>query len=515
MQFQTWIDSTRYSSLSANAIVIPKLTTAQRNALIGVPDGAMLYNIDTEQSEILQNSIWQAISVQGSLIKVVTALSDLPDPVAGVIQLVDNVTYWFQALVNVGTNQIQFGVSNTIFGFDKSDSGIIYTGVADLFIATNKVVSVVNVFIATPNGGNFNITNTTAESIQIRECIHSGLRMGSISGGNIVAFNNNIVGNVGDFTFTGTINKLAISTNFFLGTTNLTRQIYFNTLTVGNIIISNNNINVDATKIGIEANAVTLTNGAQIAVNSFSGTGLYLRGINNDDAKWELESNGNAIVPTSAGYNPNNLEVFRDDFIIGSNETGEIGSLSWSFNNGQVFLLNGEAGHPGIFRRTGSTDNQVSPFYLGNAAGFLPFRIADFTSAIFLFRGTDLANQFTMQIGISTDFGTLTPTNGIYLRKTSAETNFFAVNRASSIETSIDTGVVYVANTWYKLEITNDKINNTSIFEINGVVVATIATNKPLGTQGVNIGGNVVRISAANRNLDFDFISFIIQTTSR
>lgn len=214
-------------------------------------------------------------------------------------------------------------------------------------------------------------------------------------------------------------------------------------------------------------------------------------------------------------YDPNNTEVFRDDFITGSNETGEIGKLNWGFNNGQVFLLNGIDGHPGIFRRTGSTDNQVAPFYLGTASGFLPFQVKDLLSTIYIFRGTDLANQFTMQLGISSDFGVLNPTNSIYLRKTNLEATFFAVNRSAGIETSVNTGTSFVQNQWYKLEIINDLTNNTSIFKLNNIIVATIITNKPALTSNINIGGNIVRISAANRNLDIDYISFITKTTNR
>ncbi len=446
---------------------------------------------------------------------VVKSLADLPTPVDSLIQLANNKTYLFQGLVNIADNTLVAGVSNTILGFDKSDDGIIYTGADVATLCTNQTISINNITISAPNGSIFEVSNTLSNSCQIRECILAGLNLGVIAGGNIVAFNNNIVGNIGNLEFTGSINRLAIANNFFLGTTNLIRQVYLHNLIVGIVKIVDNDFTVDSEKVGIEANVVTLVSSGQITSNGFSGAGQYLKGIENDSLLWELEANGSKIVPTSAGYNPNNIEVFRDDFIVGSNETGEIGHLNWGFTNGQALLLSAIAGHCGIFRRVATTDNQITSFYLGTASGYLPFQVQDFISFIYIFRVTDLSNQFSLQLGVSADFGTNTPVNGVYFRKGSAENNFFAVCRAGSLETAVDTGTTYVQNQWYKFEVINDKINNQVIYKINNVTVATISTNIPSPTSGVNIGGNFVRLLGANRNLDIDYSAFIIQTTTR
>ena len=65
-------------------------------------------------------------NVMPTNLKLIKSLSDFPAPVLGVIDLVDNVDYEINGTVVIGTNQIRRGVSNKIFGLDKSSDKLVY-----------------------------------------------------------------------------------------------------------------------------------------------------------------------------------------------------------------------------------------------------------------------------------------------------------------------------------------------------------------------------------------------------
>ncbi len=152
---------------------------------------------------------------------IVKSINDLPTPdVDGKIYLEDNLTYKIKGIITTNIT-IVVGVSNTIFGLDKSTDGFIYTGTGNLFEVTNKTLSAVNLFLAGMGGATcqlFSVVNISIYSFQVRECIIAGdCQAGTINGGNIIAINNNI--HAGTLSYgwdtKGVINKCGIDSNYF------------------------------------------------------------------------------------------------------------------------------------------------------------------------------------------------------------------------------------------------------------------------------------------------------------
>lgn len=230
---------------------------------------------------------------------VITKLSDLPEPIAGEIFLEDNITYRFQGLVDIGDNTLVAGVSNTIFGFDKSNDGIICNDVA--IKSLNQTLSINNILINSVISCVV-FTNDATHSAQIRECILFGGQAGNITGGDIVTINNNSINTLYGFDFIGNINKLAIASNFFNNSLAL-RHIDIENGTYETIKIIDNVFDNDSPNIAISvAGNVIITNngGGSIVSNSFSGSGTYISGIQDDTLDWIIEANGSQILSTSA-----------------------------------------------------------------------------------------------------------------------------------------------------------------------------------------------------------------------
>lgn len=236
---------------------------------------------------------------------VVKTLADLPTPAGGLIQLANNKTYIFQGLVNIGTNRLVCGVSNTLWGFDKSDDGVVYTGTASAILCTDKTLSIANLLFSNPAGSTLDVTNTTAYSFQARDCIFASGSAGAINGGNIVALNNNIFANTmsGGVTVQGTVNKLAFSNNFHEGLTGTGTLINIPSGSFKNIEVLSSNFTCGAGVTGLNIGALTyasISNEAGVInANAFDGVGTYVAGINTaSDNNWLTVAN-TGIAPTT------------------------------------------------------------------------------------------------------------------------------------------------------------------------------------------------------------------------
>lgn len=287
---------------NADSIQVPRLTQAELDASV-FPVGSICYNTDTDTFTIFTDEGANEIFKPSYFETPVTKLSDLPAPVGGIIQLEDNITYRFKGLINIGVNQIRLGISNTLFGFDKSDDGLIYTGVDSCIIGTNQTATINAMTIVAVAGKHFDITNNLSQSIQIRECIFSGNAngLGTINGSLVFAFNNNIIGDMGDLVITGTFQKVGIATNYWLATTNFTNLVHFDNATADTLKVIDNDFVVHVGKVGVRVTNSTINanGGGSVISNTFSGGGDYIVGITPQTLDWIIEANGRDILSTS------------------------------------------------------------------------------------------------------------------------------------------------------------------------------------------------------------------------
>lgn len=238
----------------------------------------------------------------------VLSLADLPAPVGGVITLEDNVTYRFQGLVDIGTNTIRAGVSNTLFGFDKSNDGITYSGTGNAVEVVDQTLSIVNMILIGSGGLTsqlVSVTNSTAYSFQVRECILAGnTQAGTVNGGNIIAINNNIHSATLAYGWDtkGTINKCGIDSNYFENP-DTTEHIHLELGSFNTIKISNNDFSINSPNpaILVDNGDVTINNNGAgtITGNTFTGTGSFISGISAETLDWILEDNGRRVLNTS------------------------------------------------------------------------------------------------------------------------------------------------------------------------------------------------------------------------
>ncbi len=82
-------------SSTTSGLLIPRMSTAERNAITTPPTGLQVYNTTTNTLDIYKGSIWDQMASADTSIKLVRSLSDLPSPVGNEIKLDSTKTYSF------------------------------------------------------------------------------------------------------------------------------------------------------------------------------------------------------------------------------------------------------------------------------------------------------------------------------------------------------------------------------------------------------------------------------------
>jgi hypothetical protein len=213
--------------------------------------------------------------------------------------------------------------------------------------------------------------------------------------------------------------------------------------------------------------------------------------------------------------------VIREDFVTG------IASASTSTSGtGAAFSVNANGnndtgGNPGwAVASTGTTTTgraainpfTATPLLLGAGA----LHCENLVSLPILSDGTE---TFTVFVGLG-DSPSGATVDGVNFRYTHAVNSgkWQAVTRSNSVETAADTGVTVAANTNYRLQIEIGAAGTSADFLINGVSVATIATNIPIGaSRQTNIMTGIVKSAGTtNRDLLIDYCEcWVLLTTPR
>lgn len=232
--------------------------------------------------------------------------ADLPAPSGGVITLADNTAYEINGTIALGTDRIATGVSNIIYGVDKSDDILTYTGTSNMISSTNKDIIVSKVTLVANGLGSkvFSLigTGTGTERLEISECIiANSVNVGSVTGGfaTIVFRNNLVTGCAQGFEVSGTNGDLFITDNpmeAFTGTA-VAFTLADGASTYHTVIISRNMFEMGSGQTALSiATAVDVTDGGIIAVNSFEGAGTYLSGIDAGTEGWLIAPLGNVGI---------------------------------------------------------------------------------------------------------------------------------------------------------------------------------------------------------------------------
>jgi hypothetical protein len=221
-------------------------------------------------------------------------------------------------------------------------------------------------------------------------------------------------------------------------------------------------------------------------------------------------------LPTTSGLaitDPTGM-VIVDDFASGGTSSGQIGSAGWNTFQGTTAVLVGVANHPGIIQRaTGTTAATLTSTYLGNAASSGPIGPGDTFDCTFWIRPSSLDTDTQLRVGVSQSPASATPGDAAYLEKLYADTDWFALNRASSVQsTRTDMTVAPALNTWTKIRVR--RVNSTTIgFTVDAGTEVTVATNSPATALQPFV--QITNQAAVTKTVDIDRVQVVVSGLTR
>ena len=202
------------------------------------------------------------------------------------------------------------------------------------------------------------------------------------------------------------------------------------------------------------------------------------------------------------GYRYQSDVFLQDHFIGGATTSGAIGELGWS-SAGTITRPSSTTNHPGQVRCStgGSSGTQSRINFAQNSIVFDPSNPIDM---FFLTKPVEIDANTLIRIGMSQGVEQNPTTNGIYFEKLDADTNWFIVTRAASVQTGtrIDTGVALSAADFIKFGIL--RLSTGVVFTMNGLQVGPLITAN-IPTQFLCPMVSILNSAAAAKTIDTDY----------
>jgi len=199
----------------------------------------------------------------------------------------------------------------------------------------------------------------------------------------------------------------------------------------------------------------------------------------------------------------------QEDFLSGGSASGSIGTNGWLLGAAGLSQLTSEANRIGIIRldSTAVSGTIARMFLYASNAGIDPSASFSTTSAIRL--NSNDANT-TTRIGLMNAVSANPPNEGVYFEKLDADTNWFCVTRAGSVQTRTDSGVA-ITTAFTTMSVTRS--SSGAVFSIGASSgVCTHTANIP--TTFITPAYQIINSAAASKTMDVDYFQLSV-TVSR
>lgn len=232
---------------------------------------------------------------------------------------------------------------------------------------------------------------------------------------------------------------------------------------------------------------------------------------------------GANVPPFDTLADPRRFSIAIDDFVGGSTETGEVGSLGFTITSiagdsgpdvDYIATAATLLGSPGVISlNTGATTPAASDEGALTLAGAVAFSTA--TDPIYVASRVRFPSVASVEFNFglfATSLNAGRDTDSLTIEfDASADAQFQGVSVASSTASAVDLGVTVAADTWYTLEIV--ATGTWAGFYVDGDFVGEVTSNLPTSTALVP-GFKVATEANAEKSVLIDF--FCLRTpTSR
>ena len=292
---------------TTSGLLIPRMTTAQRDAIATPPVGLQVFNLTTNSVDVYRGNQWQAVTFSPTTANLtsVSSLADLPAPVGGAITLDANKMYVFAGVVNISPNYLNLNGAG-LRGTDPGKDGVMSTCAGGVLRSTGVSVFLENLVVIPASGTTkaYDFADATGtkycnlfSGCSVVEIGIPSLGVGQTSGFLATTISLNYWNCQDGLKVTGNVGKFCSTTNFIVGIAAGGAAIEFLPgLTVNDIDLSNNYF-IYPGQTGIKVDAGATIDRGRMTTNMFRGVGTYLSGFDSYTPAWEMRQNTN--IPNS------------------------------------------------------------------------------------------------------------------------------------------------------------------------------------------------------------------------
>ena len=297
------ISSTNYG------LLIPRMTSAQRDSIILPANALQLYNTTTKALNIYNNNRWEAIPSTRATTNIVnvSSLSDLPTPIGNNIILDATKIYIFSGIINISPNYLSVNGAG-LRGIDPAKDGIMSTISGGILRSTGVSVFIADLAIiplsASTKAYDFaDATGTKFCNIfsgcSVVEIGIPSLGVGQISGFKAITIEKNFWNCTDGLKVTGNVGKLCWSLNFIVGISAGSGLEILAGATIDDVDLSNNYFNYTG-QTGVKVNAGSIINIGRMTTNMFRDVTNILSGFDSYTIGWQMISNSG--IPNTRAF---------------------------------------------------------------------------------------------------------------------------------------------------------------------------------------------------------------------
>jgi len=294
---------------TARGLLIPRMTTTQRDAIATPPNGLQIYNTTTNKTECYRLTQWESVNFDNPSenLKQVYALSDLPAPSSGGIMLDASKMYVFHGMINISPNYLNLNGAG-LRGTDPGKDGVMSSVSGGVLRSTGVSVFIENLAVIPASGGTkaYDFADATGSNFcnlfsgsSVIEIGITSLGVGQISGFKAITIQKNYWKCADGIKITGNVGKFTSSYNFITGISNGSGIEFLSGLTIDDIDLANNYF-IYSGQTGVKVNAGAYIDLGRMNTNMFRGVTTLLNGFDSYTPGWEMMMN--TSIPNSRAY---------------------------------------------------------------------------------------------------------------------------------------------------------------------------------------------------------------------
>lgn len=293
---------------TTSGLLIPRMTTVQRDLITTPPNGLQVYNITTNTLDVYRGTRWESVSGNPlSNLVYVYSLADLPAPSGNAITLDATKMYIFSGIVSISPNYLNLNGAG-LRGTDPAKDGVLSTVSGAVLRSSGVSVFIENLAVIPASGSTkaYDFADATGtmfcnifSGCSVVEIGIPTLGVGQVSGFKAITILQNYWSCADGLKVTGNVGKFSSTLNFITNLTTGAGIEFLAGLTINDIDLSNNYF-IYTGQVGIKVNVGAVVDHGRLTTNMFRGVTNNLSGIDSYSFGWKMAQNTD--IPDSRAF---------------------------------------------------------------------------------------------------------------------------------------------------------------------------------------------------------------------